>query len=142
MKAVLGLEDGTIWKGEGIGAPVEAVGELVFATPYSGYEEAITDPSYRGQVLMFTYPLIGNYGVNPDNFQSDSVQPRGIVVREACNHPSHHASRMSLQEFLKGNGVGGIAGVDTRALTRKIRSHGTMRTGLIVGESDGDRAVK
>jgi len=142
MKAVLGLEDGTIWMGDGIGAPGETIGELVFATPYSGYEESLTDPSYRGQLLMFTYPLIGNYGVNPENFQSDEVHPRGVVVREACVEPSHHASRFSLQQFLEKNGVGGISGLDTRALTRKIRSHGTMRSALLVGDDDGARAVE
>jgi len=142
MKAVLGLEDGTTWTGEGFGAPGESVGELVFSTQYSGYEEALTDPSYRGQILMFTFPLIGNYGFNPDNFQSNCVQPRGVVVREACDKPSHYASSIGFQHFLEDNGVGGISGVDTRALTRKIRSYGTMRTALLVGDDDGTRAVE
>lgn len=87
MKAVLGLEDGTYVLGEGFGREGTTLGELVFATPYTGYEEALTDPSYKGQILLFTYPLIGNYGVNDDNFQSDGIKAEALVIREKCEHP-------------------------------------------------------
>jgi len=118
MKAILGLEDGTIVKGVGFGAAGAAVcGELVFTTQYTGYEEALTDPSYAGQILMFTYPLIGNYGVSGKTFQSDGMKAEALVVREACDHPSHHLSGRSIFDFAKEEDRPGIAGVDTRMLT-------------------------
>src|SRR3989337_2586841 len=135
MKAVLGLEDGTFVKGV-------VQGELVFTTQYTGYEEALTDPSYRGQILMFTYPLIGNYGVSGETFQSDRMQAEGLVVREACDHPSHHRSTRSIYEFLKDEGKSGIMGIDTRMLTIKTREHGTMKAAIIVGDDDGEKAVR
>ncbi len=142
MKAVLGLEDGTFVIGEGLGAEGIVRGELVFTTQYTGYEEALTDPSYRGQILMFTYPLIGNYGISGETFQSDCMQAEGLVVREACDHPSHHKSRRSIYEFLKDEGKSGIMGVDTRMLTIKTREHGTMRAAIIVGDDNGEKAVR
>ncbi|MBU4075295.1 MAG: glutamine-hydrolyzing carbamoyl-phosphate synthase small subunit [Euryarchaeota archaeon] len=142
MKAVLGLEDGTFVKGEGLGVEGIVQGELVFTTQYTGYEEALTDPSYKGQILMFTYPLIGNYGVSGDNFQSDGMKAEGLVVREACDHPSHHRSTRSIYEFLKDEGKSGIMGIDTRMLTIKTREHGTMKAAIIVGDDDGEKAVR
>jgi len=142
MKAVLGLEDGTFVKGEGLGVEGTVQGELVFTTQYTGYEEALTDPSYRGQILMFTYPLIGNYGVSGETFQSDRMQAEGLVVREACDHPSHHRSRRSIYEFLRDEGKPGIMGIDTRMLTIKTREHGTMKAAIIVGSDDGEEAVR
>lgn len=142
MKAVLGLEDGTYLKGEGIGVEGVVRGELVFTTQYTGYEEALTDPSYKGQILMFTYPLIGNYGISGETFQSDHMQAEGLVVREACDHPSHHKSTRSIYEFLKDEGKSGIMGVDTRMLTIKTREHGTMKAAIVVGNDDGSEAVR
>ncbi len=142
MKAVLGLEDGTFVIGEGLGVEGVVQGELVFTTQYTGYEEALTDPSYRGQILMFTYPLIGNYGISGETFQSDCMQAEGLIVREACDHPSHHKSRRSIYEFLKDEGKSGIMGVDTRMLTIKTREHGTMRAAIIVGDDNGQEAVR
>lgn len=140
MKAVLGLEDGTCVRGEGFGREGTTLGELVFATPYTGYEEALTDPSYKGQILLFTYPLIGNYGVNDANFQSDGIKAEALVIREKCVHPSHPRFRRSLDAFLTDEKVSGIAEVDTRMLTIKTRTYGTMRSALIVGSDDGEKA--
>ena len=142
MRAVLGLEDGTYVLGEGFGKKGATCGELVFATPITGYEEALTDPSYKGQILLFTYPLIGNYGVNNDNFQSGSIKAEAMVVRERCDHPSHNLSRRSLEQFLQDENVSGISEVDTRMLTIKTRKHGTMRSALVVGSEDGPAAVR
>ncbi|HUL62126.1 MAG TPA: glutamine-hydrolyzing carbamoyl-phosphate synthase small subunit [Methanocella sp.] len=142
MKAVLGLEDGTFVVGEGFGKKGITCGELVFATPYTGYEEALTDPSYKGQTLLFTYPLIGNYGVNADNFQSNGIQAAATVIRERCDHPSHHLGKRTLEQFLTDENVSGICGVDTRMLTIKTRTHGTMRSALIVDSDDGKFACK
>jgi carbamoyl-phosphate synthase small subunit len=142
MKAVLGLEDGTYVPGEGFGREGTTLGELVFATPYTGYEEALTDPSYKGQILLFTYPLIGNYGVNDANFQSDGIKAEALVVREKCVHPSHPRFKRSLDAFLTDEKISGIAGVDTRMLTIKTRRYGTMRAALIVGDDDGERACE
>jgi carbamoyl-phosphate synthase small subunit len=142
MKAVLGIEDGTFVKGEGLGVPGVVQGELVFTTQYTGYEEALTDPSYRGQILMFTYPLIGNYGISGETFQSDCMQAEGLIVREACDHPSHHKSKRSIYEFLKDEGKSGIMGIDTRMLTIKTRERGTMKAAIIVGDDNGEEAVR
>ncbi|MCD1294649.1 carbamoyl phosphate synthase small subunit [Methanocella sp. CWC-04] len=142
MKAVLGLEDGTYVVGEGFGKEGVTYGELVFATPYTGYEEALTDPSYKGQILLFTYPLIGNYGVNEANFQSNGIKAEGLVIRERCDKPSHYLSQKTLEEFLVDQNTSGISDVDTRMLTIKTRRHGTMRAALIVGSDDGDKACE
>jgi carbamoyl-phosphate synthase small subunit len=142
MNAVLGLEDGTIIKGTGFGAEGIVSGELVFTTQYTGYEEALTDPSYKGQILMFTYPLIGNYGVSESCFESDGVKAEGLVVREACPEPSHHLSKKTIFQMMEDAGKPGIAGVDTRMLTIKTREHGTMRAALINGSDDGEEAVR
>ncbi|MDI6654391.1 MAG: glutamine-hydrolyzing carbamoyl-phosphate synthase small subunit [Candidatus Hydrothermarchaeota archaeon] len=130
MHATLVLEDGTIVEGEGFGAEREVFGEVVFNTSMSGYQEALTDPSYNGQILMMTYPLVGNYGINKENFESDGIKAEGFVVRENCLMPSHRSSRKTIDEFLKEYGTPGIAGVDTRALTIKIRKYGTMKGAL------------
>jgi len=142
MKAILGLEDGTVVKGKGFGAEGVALGELVFATSFTGYEEALTDPSYNGQILMMTYPLIGNYGVSYENFQSEGIKAEGLVVREICDHPSHPKSKSALHEFLEKEGIPGICDVDTRMLTILTREKGAMRAALIVGDDDSDRAIK
>jgi len=138
----LGLEDGTVVRGTGFGVEGAICGELVFTTQYTGYEEALTDPSYTGQILMFTYPLIGNYGVSGETFQSDGMKALALVVREACSHPSHRLSKQSIADFVEGEGRYGILGVDTRMLTIKTRESGAMRAALIVGSSDGWEAVQ
>ncbi len=130
MKATLVLEDGTIVEGVGIGAEKEVYGEVVFNTSMSGYQEALTDPSYKGQILMFTYPMIGNYGINRSDFESDGIKAEGLVVREACPAPSHRAAGKTIDSFLKEHDTPGIAEVDTRALTIKIRKYGTMKGAL------------
>ena len=134
MIGVLGLEDGTRVEGTGFGAPGTVSGELVFTTVMSGYEEALTDPSYHGQMLMFTYPLQGNYGISGEDFQSDRMWPRAMVSREYWDRPTHHRHAKTLNEFLVDEGKPGICGVDTRMLTLKVRKLGVMRATLAVGE--------
>ncbi len=144
MYAVLALADGTVMEGTGFGAEGRAEGEVVFNTSLVGYEESITDPSYKGQILTFTYPLIGNYGVRAELFESDRTQVEGLVVRELCDYPQHRGSAQSLEPFLKEHGIPGIAGVDTRALTRRIRVHGVINGALWVSRSpiDPDQVLK
>jgi carbamoyl-phosphate synthase small subunit len=136
MIGVLGLEDGTRVEGTGFGAPGVVSGELVFTTIMSGYEEALTDPSYHGQMLMFTYPLQGNYGVSGDNFQSDQMWPKAMVSREYWNRPTHYRSGRTINQFLLDEGKPGICGVDTRMLTLKVRTLGVMRATLAVGKKE------
>ena len=126
-RAWLVLEDGTVLEGEAFGAPATAYGELVFNTGMTGYQESLTDPSYHGQVLMFTYPMVGNYGVNPADWESDRVWPRAVVVREWCREPSHRSSTMDLDQWLRQQGIPGIAGLDTRELTVRVRQKGCLR---------------
>jgi carbamoyl-phosphate synthase small subunit len=126
MKAVLVLKDGSVWPGEGFGAFAKVSGEVVFNTGMVGYPESITDPSYHGQILCQTYPLIGNYGVSSKSFESDKPKIWGYVVSEHCEVPSHASSEKTLDVWLKENGIPGIAGIDTRALTKKLRVHGVM----------------
>lgn len=135
MIGVLGLEDGTKVEGVGFGAPGVVSGELVFVTVMSGYEEALTDPSYKGQLLMFTYPLMGNYGVSGDLFQSDHIHTTAMVCKEIWDRPHHHRATRTLDQFLKDEGIPGIHGLDTRMLTIKIRTKGAMKAALAVGEA-------
>jgi carbamoyl-phosphate synthase small subunit len=135
VKAILVLEDGTVYEGESIGRPGRALGEVVFDTAMVGYQQAITDPSFRGQILTFTYPLIGNYGTNAEDHESAPVQAAGLVVKELCEVPSNFRSEESLDAFLKRNGVVGIAGADTRALTRKLRTAGVMMGAISTDET-------
>lgn len=126
MKAVLLLEDGTTYEGESIGANGTTIGEAVFATGMTGYQEMLTDPSFAGQLLTLTYPLIGNYGVNSEDVESGRIQVEGVIVRELCEEPSNWRSTMSLREYLASNGIVSMQGIDTRALTRKLRIQGVM----------------
>jgi carbamoyl-phosphate synthase small subunit len=126
LKAVLVLEDGSVWPGEGFGAFAKVSGEVVFNTGMVGYPESITDPSYHGQILCQTYPLIGNYGVSSKSFESDKPKIGGYIVSEVCEAPSHASSEKTLDAWLKENAIPGIAGLDTRALTKKLRVHGVM----------------
>lgn len=134
MKGQLALEDGTLIEGDGFGASGTAKGELVFETGMTGYVQALTDPSYNGQILMFTYPLIGNYGVNSDDYQSDGIRCEGLVIKDLCEYPSNWRSEQSLDQFLKEQDIPGIEGIDTRMLTRKARIHGTMKAVVHVGD--------
>lgn len=126
MKAILTLEDGTTYEGTSIGVPGTTLGEVVFSTSMTGYQEMLTDPSYGGQLLTLTYPLIGNYGVTDADFESNRVQVSGFIVRQMCDEPSNWRSSGSLQDFLVANNVVGVQGVDTRALTRHLRVRGVM----------------
>ena len=125
-KATLVLEDGSAYEGEAFGAKATTYGEVVFSTSMTGYQEMLTDPSYAGQILVPTYPLIGNYGINESDSESKQIQVRGFVVREYCLQPSHWQSTRTLHEFLLAYGIPGISGIDTRALTRRLRSNGVM----------------
>src|SRR3990172_7158331 len=125
-KALLVLQDGTVFAGKPFGAPVRSHGEVVFSTAMTGYQEMLTDPSFAGQILVLTYPLAGNYGINPKDVESKRIQVRGLVVHEACERPSHWRSEMTLHDYLASQGIVGIAGVDTRALPRPLRSAGVM----------------
>ena len=129
-KAVLLLEDGSSFEGEALGAAGEAFGEVVFNTSITGYQEVLTDPSYRGQIVTMTYPLIGNYGIVPEDGESKKAWLSGFVVREACPARSNWRSTMDLQDWLADKGVVGIQGIDTRALTRHLRMNGS-RHGVI-----------
>lgn len=135
MKAFLALEDGTVFEGSGFGAAGEVIGELVFNTGMTGYRQILTDPSYYGQIVTMTYPLIGNYGINIDDIKSDKPRLKGFIVREICRTPSNWRSLETLNEYLERNNVIGIEGIDTRHLTRIIRDKGSMM-GMISTEED------
>src|SRR3954452_7208160 len=124
--AKLALEDGTVYTGRAFGAPGERFGEVVFNTSMTGYQEVLTDPSYRGQIVTMTYPHIGNYGVNDEDTESKRPQVEGFVVREFARHPSNYRSHQSLDDYLKANAIPAIEGIDTRALVRRIRVRGAM----------------
>ena len=126
MKAFLILEDGTVFEGTHIGADREMISEIVFNTSMAGYLEVLTDPSYAGQAVCMTYPLIGNYGVCLEDMESGRPWPDGLIVRELSRTASNFRCDISIQQFLEKNGVPGIAGIDTRALTRLLREKGTM----------------
>lgn len=125
-RALLALADGTIFEGRSFGAEGETVGEVVFNTSMTGYQEVLTDPSYKGQMVVMTYPLIGNYGINPEDVESSELAVEGFIVKEACAYPSNWRSTQTLDSYLKEQHVVGIQGIDTRALTRHLRDHGAM----------------
>ena len=125
-KAILVLADGSVYEGYSFGAEVDSYGEVVFDTSMVGYQEMLTDPSFAGQILVPTYPLIGNYGTNKYDFESGKIQVRGFVVREECQQPNHYLSEKTIHTYLAENGMPGIWGIDTRAITRKLRSVGVM----------------
>ena len=134
MRGIVALEDGTLFEGESFGAPGESVGEVVFNTSLTGYQEILTDPSYSSQIITMTYPLIGNYGVNETDIESDRVQVKGFLVKEACKYPSNFTSQKSISQYLTENNIIGIEDIDTRALTRHIRLQGAMKAALWAGE--------
>ncbi|MDP6778192.1 MAG: glutamine-hydrolyzing carbamoyl-phosphate synthase small subunit [Candidatus Latescibacteria bacterium] len=141
MKALLALEDGTVYEGRSFGAPGERSGEAVFNTSMTGYQEILTDPSYKGQIVAMTYPLIGNYGINPDDVESSGPQVEAFVVKEYCHFPSNWRSREPLADYLKRHDIPGIEGIDTRDLTRHIRTQGAMRSVLSTEDLDPDSLV-
>jgi len=142
MEAKIILEDKTEFTGQSFGAPKPVSGEVVFSTAMTGYVEALTDPSYTGQILIFTYPLIGNYGVpSPTFYQSSKIQAAGLLVSRHCPSSSHHQSQKTIEQWLRENGVPAISGIDTRYLTQKIRRKGTM-LGKIIPRSFQKKKTK
>lgn len=137
-KTMLVLADGTVFEGRSFGAPGESIGEVVFNTSMAGYQEILTDPSYKGQIVAMTYTQIGNYGVNPEDVESDSVKVEGFIVKESLDFPSNWRSNMSLNKYLAEDGIVGIEGIDTRALTRHIRDNGVQNG--IISSADTDPA--
>jgi len=135
-RASIVLEDGAVFEGWTFAGGGEVAGEVVFTTSMVGYQETITDPSYRGQIVLFTYPLIGNYGVIPGDEESRKVQAAGVLVREYTSHPSNWASDRSLATLLQESGVIGVEAIDTRALTRHLRDKGAMRGVISTVEHD------
>jgi len=140
-KAILVLEDGSVCEGEAFGARTTTYGEVVFDTSMTGYQEMLTDPSFAGQVLVPTYPLIGNYGINESDFESRQIQVRGLAAGEYCTRPSHWQSTRTLHEFLLAYGIPGISGIDTRALTRHLRLQGAMM-GMVTSEMTAEEALE
>lgn len=126
-RAILALADGTIFEGWSVGVEAEAIGEVVFNTSITGYQEIITDPSYKGQIVTMTYPMIGNYGINKEDSESSRRYLEGLVIKECSSYPSNWRSQQNLDGFLKENGIVGIEGVDTRSLTRHIRDSGEQQ---------------
>ncbi len=142
-KAILALEDGTVFHGTGFGAVTTRTGEACFNTSMTGYQEILTDPSYRVQIVAMTYPLIGNYGVGETDAESGAIHASGFVVEELCDVPSNWRSERSLHDYLLAAGVPGIEGIDTRALTKRLRVAGAMRAALCTdGSLDADGAVE
>jgi carbamoyl-phosphate synthase small subunit len=140
-KAYLVLADGSVYNGESFGAAADSYGEVVFNTSMTGYQEILTDPSYAGQIVVPTFPLIGNYGINTDDIESRKIQVRGFVIREECLQPNHYLSKKTLYEYLDDSGISGISGVDTREITRKLRSAGVMM-GMITSSMSPQEALE
>jgi len=141
-EARLALEDGTIFYGVGFGAETEAYGEVVFNTSMAGYQEILTDPSYKGQIVTMTYPLIGNYGVNPEDVESTRPWVEGFVIKELSRIASNWRSNMSLDDYLKKYNIIGIQGIDTRALTRLLRIKGAMKGAISTTDLDDKSLIK
>jgi carbamoyl-phosphate synthase small subunit len=139
--AKLALQDGTVFSGWSIGADAEADGEVCFNTSMTGYQEILTDPSYRGQIVTMTYPLIGNYGVNTEDVESRRPFAAGFVVKELSRAASNFRSQMGLDEYLRRNGIPGIAGIDTRALTRRLRTQGALNGVISTRDLDDESLV-
>jgi carbamoyl-phosphate synthase small subunit len=140
--AILALADGRVFRGEAFGAPGEVAGEVVFNTSMTGYQEVLTDPSYRGQLVCMTYPLIGNYRINREDVESRRPWVDGFIVKEACAHPSSWRSQVSLHDYLAEHGIVGIQGLDTRALTRHLRDRGAQEGIISTVETDAERLVE
>jgi carbamoyl-phosphate synthase small subunit len=141
LEAILALEDGRVWRGRGFGASQQVVGEVVFNTSMTGYQEILTDPSYCGQIITMTYPLIGNYGVNNQDVESRRVFAEGFVVRELSRAVSNWRAEGSLDQYLKASGIPGISDIDTRSLVRHIRERGSMRGCLSTRGSSPEEVI-
>jgi carbamoyl-phosphate synthase small subunit len=137
-RAILALHDGTVHEGYSFGAETDTYGEVVFNTSMIGYQEILTDPSYAGQIVLPTYPLIGNYGINELDIESGKIQVRGFAVREECLEPSHYLSGKTIHEYLQDNHIPGIWGIDTRAITRKLRNYGVMMGYITTTKTPGE----
>ncbi|MHC4871347.1 MAG: glutamine-hydrolyzing carbamoyl-phosphate synthase small subunit [Planctomycetota bacterium] len=142
MNGCLALEDGRIFFGRSFGAEGKSSGEIVFNTSMTGYQEIITDPSYNGQIITMTYPLIGNYGINPEDIESDKLACKGFVVREYCHFPSNFRSTMNLSEYLIKNNIVALSDIDTRAITKHIRQAGAMKSVIAAGDYDPQSLVE
>ena len=141
MKALVALADGTVFEGRALGSGGECLGEMVFNTSMTGYQEILTDPSYAGQIVTMTYPLIGNYGVTPEDDESSKPHVRGFLMKECCRLPSNWRSTQSLPAYLEEHNILGIEGIDTRELTRKVRIEGVMAAALSTEDLDPDSLV-
>ena len=139
--AILVLEDGSCFKGKSFGSEGISFGEVVFNTSMTGYQEILTDPSYAGQIVIPTYPLIGNYGINKQHSESNNIQVSGFVVREHSSKPSHMLSSSTLEDFLHSQNIIGISGIDTRSVVRRLRSKGVMM-GAVATDQDFEKVVK
>ncbi|MFP6766071.1 MAG: carbamoyl-phosphate synthase domain-containing protein, partial [Planctomycetaceae bacterium] len=139
--AKLALADGTVFDGHGFGASGEVFGEVVFNTSMTGYQEILTDPSYAGQIVTMTYPLIGNYGINPEDVESGGLSLRGFIVRENCRHESNYRSIKSLHDYLAEHGIVGLEGIDTRALVRILRTSGALRGVICLDDTISDAQI-
>lgn len=136
MKAILLLEDGTVFEGSTRGVSCEVFGEVVFNTSMIGYQEALTDPTNKGQIVALTFPMVGNYGTNSEDVESDSFKVQGFVVREICDFPNNFRCEKSIDEYLSENNICVIEGIDTRALTRVLRDKGTMNGAILPADTD------
>ena len=141
MNAILALEDGSVFPGRGFGARAQACGEVCFNTSMTGYQEILTDPSYKGQIVTMTYPLIGNYGINPEDVESWQPHVAGFVIRELSPVVSNWRAQSSLAEYLEKNGIPGIQGIDTRALTKKLRVRGALNGFISTEDISPEEAV-
>lgn len=142
MKKKLILESGEVFNGEGFGAEQETAGEVVFNTGMTGYQELISDPSYCGQIVCMTYPLIGNYGINRDDYESIEPAIKGLIVKELCDFPSNFRTQMTLDELFKKKNLSGISGIDTRRLTRILRNKGVVKGKIVNAETDENSVVE
>lgn len=142
MKALLALEDGKIFRGRAFAGRGEVEGEIVFNTSMTGYQEILTDPSYKGQIITMTYPLIGNYGVNEEDVESRKIQAEAFIIKEYQPNPCNWRSTMSLADYLERDGIIGIEGVDTRALTRHLRVRGAMKGIIATGDISPEELVR
>jgi len=142
MLATLILEDGTVLKGKSFGAQGTSIGEIVFNTSMVGYQEILTDPSYANQIIVMTYPEIGNYGLNDDDFESEKPRCKGFIVKNSCENDSHYKSRQNISTYLKNHNIIGIEGLDTRLLTKKIREFGVMNCLITTENTDNNLSEK
>ncbi|WP_432370968.1 carbamoyl phosphate synthase small subunit [Staphylococcus chromogenes] len=141
-KRYLVLEDGTYYTGFKLGADTLTQGEIVFNTAMTGYQETLSDPSYTGQIITFTYPLIGNYGINRDDFESLIPTLKGVVVKEPCKAPSNFRAQKTLDDVLKEFDIPGISGIDTRSITKKIREHGVLKAAFVDDETEIETTIQ